>query len=125
MIFLRLGMLCAAVIVLVSCGDDTPKPEIEATMEATPISPTTTPTLVPTRLPTQVPTATSVVLPSLRDFTNGRWLEQQDPQLASAIKELSWIRDGIAGTETEVIQDLLYIAVLSNYLKILTHKGIG
>ena len=69
--------------------------------------------LVPTTPPTQAPTATPTASSPLRDFTNGRWLEQQDPQLASAIKELSWIRDGIARTESGVIQDLLYIAVVS------------
>ena len=76
-------------------------------------TPTATPTLVPTTPPTQVPTATPTASSPLRDFTNGRWLEQQDPQLASAIKNLAWVRDGIDDRETEVIQDLLYIAVTS------------
>ena len=68
---------------------------------------------MPTRPPTQVPTATPAVLSPLRDFDNGPWVEQSAPQLASSIKELSWIRDGIASTETGVIQNLLYIAVVS------------
>ena len=166
MTFLRFGALYAAVIILVSCGDPTPSPEVVATKEVTADSPTAiaeetqtaptitptptvvagavvptvvtptptaTPTLAPTNTPTQVPTATPTAAPTLvptntptqvptatptppsplRDFTNGRWLEQEDSQLASSIKELSWIRDGIAGTESGVIQDLLYIAVLS------------
>ena len=50
---------------------------------------------------------------SLGDFTNGRWLVQQDPQLASAIGNLGWVRDGIDEREAEAIQDLLYIAVTS------------
>ena len=50
---------------------------------------------------------------SLGDFTNGRWLEQQDQQLASAIGNLGWVRDGIDERESEAIQDLLYIAVTS------------
>ena len=50
---------------------------------------------------------------SLRDFTNGLWLEQQDPQLASSIKQLTWTQDGIDGAESKAIQSLLYIAVLS------------
>ena len=40
-------------------------------------------------------------------------MEQSAPQLASSIKELSWLRDGITSTETGVIQNLLYIAVVS------------
>ena len=208
MISLRLGTLYAAVIILVSCGDRTPSPVIDATIEETPVSPTATPvetlnaptltltptivaravvpaevtptatptatpavaptrpptqvptatqtatpTLVPTRPPTQVPTATQTATPTLaptrpptqvpaatqtatpalvptrpptqvlaatpavlsplRDFDNGPWVEQSAPQLASSIKELSWIRDGITSTETGVIQNLLYIAVVS------------
>ena len=50
---------------------------------------------------------------SLRDFTNGLWLEQQDPKLASSIKQLAWTQDGIDGAESKAIQSLLYIAVLS------------
>ena len=49
----------------------------------------------------------------LRDFVIGSWLEQQDPQLATSIRELGWIQDGIDATESEAIQDLLYIAVTS------------
>ena len=49
-------------------------------------------------------------LSSLRGFANGRWLEQQDPQLASEIKNLDWVRDGVSQIESEVIQSLLYIA---------------
>ena len=65
-----------------------------------------------------MPTATAsptqtVVSFSLRAFTNGPWLEQQDPQLASSIKKLDWIQDGIHDTESEAIQNLLYIAVVS------------
>ena len=67
--------------------------------------------MAPTRAPTQVPTPT--VLSPLRDFTNGRWLEQQDPRLASAIKNLGWVQDGFDDRESEVVQDLLYIAVTS------------
>ena len=208
MISLRLGTLYAAVIILVSCGDRTPSPVIDATIEETPVSPTAipvetlnaptltltptivaravvpaevtptatptatptvvptrpptqvptatptaTPTLVPTRPPTQVPTATPTATPTLaptrpptqvlaatptatptlvptrpptqvlaatpavlsplRDFDNGPWVEQSAPQLASSIKELSWLRDGITSMETGVIQNLLYIAVVS------------
>ncbi len=145
------GTLYTAVIILVSCGDPTPSPVVDATMEGKPVSPaaipeetlnapsltltpavtpvlvptrpptevpdatpTATPTLVPARLPTQVPTATPAVLSPLRDFDNGLWVEQAAPQLASSIKELSWVRDGIVRSETRVIQNLLYIAALSH-----------
>ena len=44
---------------------------------------------------------------------NGFWLQQVDPQLTTSIRELGWIQDGIDATESEAIQDLLYIAVTS------------
>ena len=56
------------------------------------------------------PTVTSFYL---RDFVNGFWLQQVDPQLTTSIRELGWIQDGIDATESEAIQDLLYIAVTS------------
>ena len=73
---------------------------------------------IPTRTPTKAPTIASTSHSnafglSARSFTNGPWLEQEDPRLASSIKELGWVRDGIDGTESEAIQDLLYIAVTS------------
>ena len=71
---------------------------------------TTTVTATPSPAPT--PTQTAAYF-SLGGFANGRWLEQQDPQLASAIRNLDWIQDGIDDTESEAIQDLLYIAVTS------------
>lgn len=48
---------------------------------------------------------------SLRDFANGRWLEQTDPALAASIKQLEWARDGVDRVESAVIQDLLYTAL--------------
>ena len=62
---------------------------------------------------TSSPSAGLMALSSLGDFVNGRWLEQQHPQLAVAIKNLGWARDGIDDRESEVIQDLLYIVVKS------------
>ena len=85
--------------------------------ETRPTIPTPTPTKAPATIPSPAPTATSFPTPtpsvSLREFTNGPWLEQEDPRLASSIKELGWVRDGIDSTESEAIQDLLYIAVTS------------
>ena len=87
---------------------------------ALPTKPTQTATRVPSirpTVPSPTPTATSSPIPttavSFRDFKNGRWLEQEDPRLASSIKELGWMQDGIDGTEAEAIQALLYIAVTS------------
>ena len=88
------------------------------------VTPSPTPTDTPTQTQTPTPrltnttTATPSATPtvasfSLRGFTNGRWLEQQDPQLASSIRNLGWVRDGIDERESEVMQDLLYIAVTS------------
>ena len=57
-------------------------------------SATSTPTLTnntPTPIPSATPTVTSFYL---RDFVNGSWLEQQDPQLATSIRELGWIQGG-------------------------------
>ena len=45
---------------------------------------------------------------------NARWLDQNDPALASEIKSLPWVADGIDGGEPTVLQELLYIAVLSS-----------
>ena len=52
-------------------------------------------------------------MPSLRDFTNGAWLEQRYGRLADSIRTLDWVKDGIDDTEAEAVQDLLYIAVMS------------
>ena len=60
---------------------------------------------------TPVPAPSSTGNPfSLRDFVNGSWLEQQHPPLASSIKALGWVQDGLDGTASRAIQDLLYIA---------------
>ena len=99
------GLLTAlAAASLLSCDlGTTSSPTLFAT-------PTPTLTHTPIATPSAIPTVASF---SLRGFTNGRWLEQQDPQLVSSIRELGWIQDGIDDTESEVIQDLLYIAVTS------------
>jgi hypothetical protein len=50
---------------------------------------------------------------TLDDFTNGRWLKQQDSKLALSIESLAWVADGVDGVERDGIQDLLYIAAVS------------
>ena len=119
--FAMLGLLAvvgiAAVIALIIFLQDGRQDPPEAVLAAMP-TPTSTPP--PTNTPTTTirsaptPMATEVVSSfSLRGFTNGRWLEQQDGRLASSIKRLGWIEDGVNQKEAETIQDLLYIAVTS------------
>ena len=77
-------------------------------MTPTPTAATPSPTATPAAR------ATPTVTPSsLRELENGRWLEQKNPELASLIKELGWVKDGIEGIEYEVIENVIYIAVLS------------
>ena len=116
--------LAAGLVVLigaVACGPDTPAPTATTEDVTNPtitaiLTPEPTPPSTPTatRTPTPVPTATPTS--PLRGFVNGRWLEQRDPQLASSIRELDWVQDGIDDTESEVMQDLLYIAVTSRFV---------
>ena len=83
------------------------------TTTPTPARAAATPTAVPpSPAPTPTPTTATGAVSSLRDFENGRWLEQQDPPLAASIKELDWIQDGIEDMEAKAIQDLIYIAVV-------------
>ncbi len=78
--------------------------------------PTSTPMPVPTAAPTVSPTPTATPQPTptvpspLQDFENGLWLEQEAPQLASSIKDLDWVRDGIEGVESETVQHILNLA---------------
>ena len=60
-----------------------------------------------------MPTATPTVLSQLRRVENWLWLEQEDPNLAATVAELDWVRDGVDARESTVIQNLLYIAVIS------------
>ena len=83
--------------------------------------PTTTPASTP--FPTPSPTAASTPRPTATPtppyfsawnrLTNARWLEQNDPALASKIQSLSWVADGLDDRESRVLQELLYIAILS------------
>ena len=82
-----------------------PAPTHERGSAAAPI-----PSPTPATTSSPAPTVASI---SLQGFTNGPWLEQQDPDLASSIQQLTWIQDGIDDKEAEAIQNLLYIAVVS------------
>ena len=102
--------------------------------------PTVMPDAAPTPLPTPLPTFTPRPSPTPRssaasssssqppspptfeppgapeprspllDFDNGNYLEQEDPKSAAAIKTLPWVSDGVAPSETEALQELLYLA---------------
>ena len=77
----------------------------------TPVPATSTATATPTKTPRPPSPTATAALPSLRDFTNGAWLEQEDRRLADSIKRFGWLQDGIDTTESKAIQALLYIAV--------------
>ena len=95
------------------CLDEAPAETTTPTAPATP-SPTPTVVVAPSPTPTATPRPDPTAVPSpLRAFQNGRWLEQEDPQLASAMSELGWVMDGIKGIEHEALENLLYIAVRS------------
>ena len=119
------GVLLIPTSTAAPTNSPTPEPTVTATPSTPPtatgtlsVAATPSPTPTVTATPSAMPTATAsptqtVVSFSLQAFTNGPWLEQQDPQLASSIKKLDWIQDGIDDTESKAIQDLLYIAVTS------------
>ena len=69
-------------------------------------------TLAPT-IPGALDSSPASSWPWLADFTNGSWLVQEDPRLARAIGNLGWVKDRLDDRESEVVQDMLYIAVTS------------
>ena len=106
-------LLALLVGTLAACeGVPTPAPSPESTP-----APRPTPTLIPPPAPEPTPTPRPTRTPSfLLDFTNGRWLEQTDPQLASLIEGLRWAQDGIDSVEAETLQTILYIAAESLFI---------
>ena len=100
----------------------TPLPTPTPTPEALPTpSPTPPPALTPrpsptaeataTPTPTTAPTPVPVVLSSIHDTNNVRWLERNYPALARQIQELSWVQDGLSDLERSAVDELLYMAV--------------
>ena len=104
-------------------------PSMVPTATASP-TPTIVSPLAPAAINSLTPRATAAIAPAvtitvtptssapttsflLSDFENGPWLEQEDSNLASAIKELGWVQDGIHHLESKAIEDILYIAVES------------
>ena len=80
-------------------------------------TPGATVTVAPAAMITPTPTSLAPTISFLLgDFENGLWLEQQDPDLALAIKNLVWARDGIDIAEYQAIQGILYAAVGSRPL---------
>ena len=94
----------------VSAPPPTPVPAVKP-------APTATPKPTATRRPTATPRPTPTPVPPYYQAWNGlvnaRWLEQNYPTLASEIKSLPWVSDGIDNMESEVVQELLYIAAAS------------
>ena len=75
-------------------------------------TPGTTVAVAPAAMNTPTPTSLAPTISFLLgDFENGLWLEQQDPDLALAIKNLVWAQDGINIAEYKAIQGILYAAV--------------
>ena len=61
---------------------------------------------------TTVPATTAKQTPfNLADFNNGPWLSTYHPQLAERLKAMSWVQGGVTETESETVQQLLYLAV--------------
>ncbi len=87
-----------------------PTSEPVPTLTPTPVpTPTATPTPTP---PRPVPTATPVppYYSAWNRLANARWLDESNPALASEMKSLPWVSDGIDSAESAVLQNLLYIA---------------
>ena len=120
-----------------STGADIPTPSPSATAKTDPTSattaiPTDTPVATPTDLPrdtptpTPIPTAMPQVSPTpkattpstavLATFENGRWLIQNRPTLAASIIAIVWIRDGIAASESEAVQEVVTLAAFHEEL---------
>ncbi len=76
-----------------------------------------TPTTVPFSEPTKTTSPTRGAASSiLHDYKHGRWLEREDPGLATEIRKRGWIRDGIDEAESKAIQGIIYVAVGSRPL---------
>ena len=76
------------------------------------LTPTAAAAITPAAMNTPTPTSLAPTISFLLgDFENGLWLEQQDPDLALAIKNLVWAQDGINIAEYKAIQGILYAAV--------------
>ena len=91
----------------------TPQPAATPTPRptATPTPrPTATPTPRPTSTPTPRPTATPAYATAWANLPNVPWLEQNRPALATAIKSLPWVVDGIAEPEREAVEELVQLA---------------
>ena len=107
----------------------TPTPTVTPVPTDTPLpastpAPVGTPSPTPASMPTPEPTTTPKSMPTKRfrlaDFVNGAWLERNNPSLASLIKELDWVRDGVTEVESKAIQEVLYLALSRQNAEALT-----
>ena len=111
---------------LASCGEpdegqtSPPTPAPTSTVAPTATSaPTSTraPTAMPAPSPTSTPTATPAPTPtpkppvSLSEFENGAQVERELPTLASFIKDLPWIQDGVGNSEPIALESILSLAM--------------
>ena len=48
---------------------------------------------------------------NLDDYKNGEWLAYYHSSLASRLQAIPWVQDGVTETESETVQELLYLAV--------------
>ena len=70
------------------------------------------PTPVPTVRPTPTPRPTSTPRPPnpFAGLQNDRWIHDNHPRLADAVRGLLWVSNGVSELETEMLQELLWIA---------------
>ncbi len=116
-----------AAILLVACRAPTPTPSPiptptpQVTAEASPTAtpsptpapePTATPTPLPEPTPTPSPTPAPLYLEGWRSVPGTGALERAKPELADKIIALPWVSDGIAGTEREVVGQIVSAAML-------------
>ncbi len=99
----------------------TPTQALTATPTPVPTAmPTSRPTATPTPRPTSTPRPTATPTPTATpippyaavwaSLSNSRWLDGNRPALASTIKVLPWVADGIDEGEEEAVQGLVHLA---------------
>ena len=97
-----------------------PTPTIDSPLAPAAIgstAPIASETKTPAPTITAIPTRSATGEPFLiGDFKNGLWLEQNDPNLVSAIRGLFWAQDGVTMAEQKAIQGLIYVSVGSRRL---------
>ena len=111
----------------------TPTPTILVIKPTPTAAPTRTPASTPTILviptlviPTPTLTSSQISIPvrapargvdskltRLTDLLNAKWLSQTKPEIADRMASLPWAADGLSETEEKIIEQLLYLYVMS------------